>query len=872
MTAHRPRPSRVILWLLSRMSSHDAAEAVVGDLLEALDERREAGRAPRWPRLWLNGHAVWWTAVGLASRLPRIGRSFGHAFRDAARALRRAPAHALLMLVISAAGIAAATITFSVVDAVMLEPLPFDHSDELVAIGGRDPRRNTGLSAEEFWAVHDHVAGLDGVGTAFKEWDDAVTVDGTTDRLPVERATAECLRVLRLHPLIGRFWTAEDEAHDERLAVISYELWQHRFGGDPQALGRSLGIENRTYRVIGVLPAGAGSLGYDPPVAAWVPRVPSRAETRGPRVSRFVYTLGRIRPGVSLPSLTTEIEGALAPLAAASPSAYTDWRPDVERLLDTYVDRARGWLLLVSAAVTLVVLIACLNAASVMLIRSTSRAHDLAIRASLGASRRQLAASVLAENLMVSVTAGVCALLFCTWGIGAVKAALPAQLALFRAATIGLNARVLAAGMAAAVVSGVLSGLVPAWQASRASVVSLLKDAVTLTPVRRRWRSIFLTAEVASLGALLVVATLFIASFVRVMTLDLGFNRSDLLAVSTVTDYQGTVDDLTARLTRIQGITGVAAVTGGMPPLVGDAYGGAWMDSPLQPVGADASAPSVDVETYKVTANYFDVAGMTFRRGATWPFPGAMPRPMIIDEVAARQLFGDGDPLGRQVRAHDLNDEVFTIVGTVSHAFARGPDDSQRPSAYYAMPVNARPTWVGFLLRTSVPPASLVRLVEASLAAVASANNSAGAGVHVVDAAFGSLTAARRFNAMLMGSFAIFALLIGGAGIYGVVASVVAQQTREIGLRVALGATPSDIRHSVLALASRHLALGLVVGLPVAWWISRGFTSLFFQVGPADPSVYLVVSATLGLVGLGAAIVPARRAARVDPIESLRAS
>jgi predicted lysophospholipase L1 biosynthesis ABC-type transport system permease subunit len=237
----------------------------------------------------------------------------------------------------------------------------------------------------------------------------------------------------------------------------------------------------------------------------------------------------------------------------------------------------------------------------------------------------------------------------------------------------------------------------------------------------------------------------------------------------------------------------------------------------------------------------------------------------------ARQLFGDRNPLGQPLAVTN-HTGVFTIVGTVPDAYTRGPEGGARASAYTALNPSSRPSWVSFLLRTAGPPEPLVRAVEAELATIAPPGSSAGAGVRVVDEAYRRLTSTRRFTGTLMGLFALIQMMIGAAGIYAVTASVVAQQTREFGVRIALGATSGDIHRGVLGRAAKHVVAGLAIGLPIAWWISRGFGALFFKVQPSDVSVYLIVSALLLVAGLAAAAIPARRAARVDPIVSLRSS
>jgi putative ABC transport system permease protein len=862
MSHYQPRPSRVLLWLLRQVSSVHAASAAVGDILEELEERRAAGQSPRWPMLWLNLQILGSVAASFATVAPRFLRSVGHTLRDAVRALRRAPAHALFILLILGVGIAAATVTFSVVDAVVLRPLPFDRSEELVVLNPRNLRGPTAFTPQEFWTIHDRIAGFESLGLRFTWFGSPVTARGVTEELPVRHATAEVFRVLRLQALVGRLWTGDDETRDPHVAVIGYGFWQRRFGGDPAVLGEWVRIQDTDYRIVGVVPDAAEA--RRAPAALWVPGGPDRVGAAATtRTVRGV--VGRIRSGVSVPQLTAAIQSAITPPADASSQGL---QVEVQRWLDAEVKDVRGWMLLLLGSVVLVMLIACVNAANMVLTRSSERARELAVRASLGASGRQLALAVLAESVMLSLGAGLCAVIFAAWGAGAAKAFLPPAL---RADSISLNGRVFAVSIVAALATGILFGLVPAWQASRVSVVTLLKDAGTTTTAgRRAWRSGFLIAEVACVAVLLVVSTLFIASFIRAITLDLGVDRSNLLAVSPHTDFNGTVDEVQSRLKQIPAVVDVAVVTYSSLPLVAPAFGGAYGDTKIRTADDDAGHATVEVQVYRVTPNYFDVTGMVFRRGSTWAAAAALESPpVVLDEIAAKRLFGDRDPIGRPVASDDPKG-VFTVVGVVPYVYSRGPQDGARPSAYLPIVPDATRRFAGLFVRTSAPPDGLVAVVETALRPLAPSSRLPY--VHLVDEALSRLTAARRFNATLMSLFALFAILIGAAGIYAVMASVVAQQTREFGVRVALGATAADIRHGVLAQAGRHLLLGLALGLPAAWWISRAFGALLFQVRPSDVSIYIVVAVTLTLVGLIAAVVPARRASRVDPIVSLRAT
>jgi predicted permease len=867
MSGHDPRLSRLLIRLLRVASSRHAADAAVGDILEDLDERRRAGGAPRWPAAWLNRQIVRAIVACAIAGAPRVLRSAGHVVRDAGRAVRRAPAHALFILLILAAGMSAATVTFSVVDAVVLRPLAFDDSEAIVAVSHRTLRGPAGLTPEEFWTVHDRVNGFDSVGTRFTFMGDAVTIGGIREELTVSYATAGFFRVLRVQAVAGRVWTPDDERRDPRVAVIAHRFWQRRFGGGRDALGAMMQVGTDAYRIIGVLPPGLDS-SANLRADVWVPRLPPRVAGTTAIRDR-VGTLARVRPGVSLPQVTAEIESATASLnGTARPPADGDSGIEVRRWRDTLVSGVRPWMLLALGCVGLVVLIACVNAANVMLARSFERSRELAVRASLGASRRLLALTLLAESLMLSIAATVCALAFAVWGVDAVKRLLPPMI---RSETIALDRRVFAASMVAAMVTGILFGLVPAWQASRVSIVTLLKDAgTTATAARRGWRSALLTVEVACIAVLLVVSTLFIASFVRVVTLNLGLDRSNLIAVLTLYGFEGTVGDVKARLAQLPGVSGVAAVDYSSPPLVSSAFGGAYITTKLRTVPSQTDE-TIEVQLHRVTPDYFAVTRIPFRRGSMWSpdLPaGAGFRPMVIDELTARSLFGDRDPVGVQIRA-DRPNEIFTVVGIVPFVFAHGPEPNRlnHPSAYFPLSPTSR-SHTSFFVRTAREPDAVVPAVVGALTPLLPDGKLPN--VRVADEAFRVLTPTRRFNATVMSWFAFLALLIGAAGVYGVIASSVAQQTREIGVRVALGATPSDIRAGVLAQTVRHLVVGLAVGLPVGWWVSRGFATLLFEVTPRDLTIYAVVACTLMAVGLIAAFLPARRASRVDPIVSLR--
>jgi predicted permease len=533
-------------------------------------------------------------------------------------------------------------------------------------------------------------------------------------------------------------------------------------------------------------------------------------------------------------------------------------------------------MLLALAAAGLVVLIACVNAANLMLTRAARRTQEMAIRASLGASRTQIAFAVLAEGLLLSSAATGAAILCALAGVRIAQTAIATMVPwVFRASTITVNGRVLAAAMACSVLTGLLCSLVPSWQTSRAPISTLLKDTDAPTATgRRRWRSVFLVAEVATVVVLLVVSWLFVASLVRVVSTDLGIDRTHLLGVNPRLSFQVPVVDVVRRIESVPGVEAVAVSTGASLPLIGRAFGGAWHTTEVSRADAAAGstvAPLVTVLDNRVTSNYFDVAGIRFLRGGTRGDASVTDTsPVVLNSEAARQLFGDESPLGRQIRASDPSG-VFTVVGVVAHVYTVGAEDEGWiPSAVAYFPAKIGParTYAGLFVKTSRPADEMLATLTAALQPVAPATKDPF--VFVADDAVRRITAERRFTAGLMSIFGLVAMLIGAAGVFAVMASFVAQQAREIGVRVALGATPARIQRSVLALAWRHLLAGLALGVPIAWWLSQGFAALLFQVTPADVTVYLGVAALLSSAGVVAAWIPARRAARVDPIVTLR--
>jgi putative ABC transport system permease protein len=444
------------------------------------------------------------------------------------------------------------------------------------------------------------------------------------------------------------------------------------------------------------------------------------------------------------------------------------------------------------------------------------------------------------------------------------KASLPARVA--RAGLIGIDARVFAVTIAAALATGGLLGAVPAWLASRTDVVGLLKETATTSWAPRRWRLAFLVTQIGFVSALLVGSALFVSSFIRVTRVDLGFDRGRLLATGFVSGSAATIADTGDALRKTSGVLSVALVSGSSPPLVASGFGGGSSGTTLQRQDAP-EMPPINAEMRRVSPEYFETVGVAFLAGRTFEYAGAAPpSSVVLDETAARQLFGGANAVGRTVKGFGPQD-VFTVAGVVAAMRINGPEQPAAAQVYFPISPQARSGQ--FVLRTSTTAAQIAPAIQATLGRLTDGGRAAPP-VYAVDDAFRRITADRRFNAVLMGLFGVLALGIGAAGVYGVMASLVAQRTRELGVRVALGATPQQIGNHVLTQTTRYLVVGLAAGLGAAWWLSKMFTSLLFGVRTTDLSIYLAVAAIMVGAGLVAALIPARRAARVDPLVALR--
>jgi putative ABC transport system permease protein len=806
-------------------------------------------------------------------------------FRDAWRGLRTAPATTALAVGILTLGVAAATVTFSVVDVVALRRMPFPEAHRLAAIARIDqgsPRLNV-VAPQDFFTWQAQVPAFEGVA-AIGPWSLSLTTNGQTERLTTWRITANLFDVLRVRPALGGTFTPDHERiGSDQVAILSHGFWVRQFGGDRNIVGRPVVFGKETRQIIGVMGEGfTYPVGPERATDVWVPHVPRATdrEHSSPGRSYYLQVIGRLRRGATLEHAREQVAAATAAVVAAHPQQtfWKDSRAVVTTLHDYVVGPAGRWLLLVLGAAALVLVVANVNVANLLLARATSRARELALRTALGASRFRILRMLILESLMLSLAAVAFGLALAKWGVSIATANLPAGLA--RASAISLDPRVITVAVAAAILTGLIAGTVPAWHGSRADVMSIVKEgggALGAGRRRARWQRVLLVAEVAFVSILLVATTLFVSSFVNVIRADLGFARRELVGFRVSKSFAALpaaeqpqagdafVADVLSRAGAVPGVAGAALVDGGLP-----LYGMMASYSIKIPGYGDTKGADMLV-LRSVTPTYFDVTGIRVVSGR--PFEDGDRRGgalvAILNEEAARRFFAGRNPVGETIQFRGPT----TIVGVARSTRFQGPEVDVRAELY--VPLSQESTGgksisADLVVRLAVPPSGpMTQIQDALKSLLGSAQPPT---PRIVDEQFRTLTAERRFNAGMMSAFGMLALAMGAAGIYGLMSFVVAQQTRSFGVRFALGATASHILRSVLADAARLLGASLAIGLFGGWVASRLFTSVIFGITGNELWIFGTVAGTLAATGLLAAWLPARRAARVDPLIALRSN
>ncbi|MGH9314454.1 MAG: ABC transporter permease [Vicinamibacterales bacterium] len=804
-------------------------------------------------------------------------RDFFTDLRFAVRGLARSRAFTAAALLTLAIGIGANAAIFSVLDALMLKPLPYPDPERLVVIWEKNiprQRMDNVVSPGNYihWSEQARVfERMAGVGQASFFRMSITGGSGDPEELPAQSVTVGFFPILGVRPAHGRWFLPEEDKPDTRVAILSHALWTRRFGADPAIVGRAVTLNGNAFTVVGIMPPEFFFIERE--AALWV-TIGLRAEARTPR-GRWMLVTARMKPGVTVQQAQAEMDTITTRLTAQFPEFNTGWGANVVPLHRQVVGRVRPAVLTLAAAVGAVLLIACANVANLLLARGASRRRELAVRAALGAGRGRLVRQLLAESMALAAIGAVAGLLLAWWGIATFRAAATAGFSLPRAHEIALNARVVLFTIGLSLVTAILFGLAPAFAAAGVDLQNSLKDGARADDARGgRLRSLLVVSEIAIALVLLAGAGLLIRSFARLVNVDPGFRAEQVLSakisIPTVRyDDTGKMirffDELVKRVEAMPGVRAAGGVS--FLPLAGPAAATGFEIEGREkpPLGA---SPVCEVRV--ATGHYFGAMGIPHIAGRQFDERDSREgtRTVIINQTMARQYWPNESPIGKRISVSWNNpglDEIVGVVGDVRHATL---ETASRPMIYYPPGRFAYP-WMALVLRAAGDPAplgpALVKEVHAMDPALPVAD------LRPMETVVSRAVAERRMVMAILAGFALVAALLAAIGIYGVMAYSVAQRTREIGVRMALGARPGDIMRLVLGRALGLTAIGAVIGAAGAIALTRFTATLLFDTEPTEPAVFATVVAGLASVALAASLLPGRAAARVDPLIALRA-
>ncbi len=804
--------------------------------------------------------------------------TFFQDLRYALRMLRKSPGFTVVAILTLALGIGANTAIFSVVNAVLLRPLPYPEASRLVFLGEwseQIPEMSISMANFNDWRSQDKV--FESM-VAYQNDNVVLTGKGEPERLRLRRITAGFFPTLRVKPILGRELTPnDDKVGAARVVLLGEGFWERRFGRDPNIIGQQFNLDAETYTVVGVLPAQLhGSLRQtDIFTSLWRLEDQLGGETnRGNHPG--IYAYARLKPGVTVDQARGEMKGIAQHLDELHPDSNGKDSVTLKPLLDAIVEDVRTPLLVLTGAVGFVLLIACANIANLLLARATERHRELAVRVALGATRGRLIRQVLTESVLLSIAGGVLGLFLAVWVTAALVHATPAGVP--RMNEVSADGWVLSFTLGLSILTGIVFGIFPALQASRADVQVTLQEGGrtgTAGSGRTRLRDFLVAAEVAVSLVLLVGAGLMTKSLFRVLEADGGINPSNVLTARFSTPDAKYNDDSKRRtfvsqlIAKVQSLPGVQAA-GFKSPLLGG-----WQNAYLvegRPALQPGQYPSTDMG--RVTPDAMRAMGMRLLRGRFFDNHDdeKSQRVCIIDESFAKLNFPDEDPVSKRVSmggapSPGQQPNWMTIVGVVAHVKNYGVDQPSRVETY--VPEAQLPSGGGtIVIRSMSDPATLTSGVRASVASL-----DADVPIYEVrplEDIVSENTASRRLSVVLIGSFAMLALVLAGVGVYGVMAYVVTQRGHEIGIRMALGAHHKDILGMVLRQGLRLALIGIAIGLGGALVLTRLISSLLFRVNALDAETFALGAVALSAIVLLACYLPARRATRVDPLVALR--
>ena len=853
-------PERVYRVLL-RCYPAEFRDEYASEMTQAFRDRLRDDRAPG---MWLG------LVTDLALSAPKEQyHVLLNDLRYAVRMMRKAPAFTAAVVLTVALGIAANTAIFSVVNTVLLRPLPYASPDRLLQLAEKNDTLHLprfGASVLNYLSWREQVRTFQQLGAiGFANFN--LSGNGEPEQFIGGRLSPSVLPILGITPLAGRgFREGEDAPGAAPVAMISDGLWKRRFGSDPAILGRNITLNGADYTVVGIAPP---ALVLFTTGDIWTPLTIDPSQER--RLNHVIIVIGRLQPGVSIAQAQAEANAVAVRVAQHYPEDR-DWGIALVTFDELFVnDQLRTGLLVLLCAVVFVLLIVCANIANLLLARAASRQKEIAVRTAMGASRGRLLRQLLAESLLLSAIGGGAGLVGAVWAVRAMNRALPPNL--LPLPDVSIDATVLAFAVAATVATGLLCGVAPAWHAARADLNAMLKQTSrSSTSGARRLRNGLAAAELALATLLLIGAGLLVQSLMHLQRAHLGFEPGGLLTFQVAPPpAKYPVDDrgplfyqrLVASLRVLPGVRS-AAVSSGIPLGAGN-----YTRSPVTTTGPSVLPPDtpVVIDWRIVSPGFFRTLGIPLLRGRDFTDadgPKAQAA-LIVSQATARRFWGAGDPLGRVLRR--VNDgKALTIVGVVGDVRSTALND-ETPTLYYPGAVRVAQL-MDVVVRTAGAPEELLSAVRQKVheldAELPLAN------VRTMDECVAGSAAQPRVNALLLAAFAGVALLIAAIGIYGVLAYSVTQRTREIGLRMALGAPRSRVVRLIVREGMTVAAAGIGAGLLGAVALSQTIASLVFAAPVRDPLTFGAVALVLTLVALAACSVPARRASRVDPMIALR--
>ena len=807
----------------------------------------------------------------------------------ALRMLRKNPGFTAIAMLTLALAIGANTALFSVVNSVLLNPLPYPHPEELVTIHESKPNFNTGsVSYPNFldWQKDNQTLSSMAVSRSYSF---SLTGIGQAEQVPAQLVTSDFFPILGVKPVAGRaFLRSDDQIGAPPVALISAGFWKRKFGSAPDAIGKSLKLDGKGYTVVGVIPSdfdlmldSFGASDIYVPVVQWNNDLLFK---RGAGLG--FHGIGRLKPDTTLGEARADFAGITENLAAAYPEVNRGIGAALIPFKQRMVGGVQPILLVLFCAVGFVLLIACANIANLLLARSTGRAREFAVRAALGAGKSRLIRQLLTESILLGILGGALGLLLANWGMSAALGALPNTLP--RAGEIHIDLRVLFFTAATALVAGILFGLFPALKISRSHVQENLKEGGRgASGSHQGVHGTLVIVETALALVLLIGAGLMLRSLVQLWNVDPGFNPRNVLTFGVSLSPAMLQSSPAAIRTAFRNLDDAIASTPGVRstsiswgafPMSGDDEWLFWREGQPKPTTRNEMNWVID---YVVDPDYLNVMGTPLRSGRFFNAQDDEHSPpvVVVDDVLARQYFSNENPVGKRLFLEIGQGTIpVEIIGVVAHVKQWGldTDDTERLRAQLYFPfmqlpdptMALAPVGMRAVVRSRGPAPGIFDSIRHSVQQVNS--EQVVYGVQTMTEIIGDSTASQRFSAILLGAFAAVALLLSSIGIYGVISYLVGQQTREIGIRMALGAQRKDVLHLILGAGVKTALLGIGIGIAAAVGLTRLMSGMLYGVTATDPLTFVGVAVLLVAVALFACYVPARRAMRMDPMVALR--